>query len=42
MLCMGGIDCHMLCIGGVILSYGCAFILGLGDTVVKEKIVIVM
>jgi hypothetical protein len=38
---MGGIDCHVLCIVGVVLCDGCAFILGLGDTVVnvKEQIV---
>jgi hypothetical protein len=41
-LCMGGIDCHAICIVGVILGNGCAFILGLGDTVVKEQIVTVM
>ena len=38
-LCMGGIDCHTLCIVGVVLGNGCAFILGLDDTVVKEQIV---
>ncbi len=38
-LCMGRIDCHALCIVGVILGDGCAFILGLGDAVVKEQIV---
>jgi hypothetical protein len=36
---MGGINCHALCIIGVVLGDGCAFILGLGDTVVKEQIV---
>ncbi len=40
-LCMGGIDCHALCIVGVILGNGCAFVVGLGDTVVKEQIVTV-
>ncbi len=38
-LCMGRIDCHVLCIVGVVLGDGCAFILGLGDAVVKEQIV---
>jgi hypothetical protein len=38
-LCMGRIDCHTLCIVGIILGNGCALILGLGDTVVKEQIV---
>jgi hypothetical protein len=38
-LCMGGIDRHGLCIVGVILGYGCAFILSLDDAVVKEHIV---
>ncbi len=36
---MGGIDPYMLCIVGVVLGNGCAFILGLGDAVVKEQIV---
>ncbi len=36
---MGGIDCYVLCIVGVILGNGCAFILGLGDAVVKEQII---
>ncbi len=36
---MGGINCYTLCIVGVILGDGCAFILGLGDAVVKEQIV---
>jgi hypothetical protein len=36
---MGGFDCHMLCIVGVILGDGCVFNLGLGDAVVKEQIV---
>jgi hypothetical protein len=36
---MGGIDCHAVCIVGVALGNGCAFILGLGDAVVKEQIV---
>ena len=35
-LCMGRIDCHVLCIAGVILDNGCVFILGLGDAFVKE------
>jgi hypothetical protein len=38
-LCMGGINHHTLCIVGVILVNGCAFILGLGDAVVKEQII---
>jgi hypothetical protein len=29
-LCMGGIDCHALCVVGVVLGNGCAFILSLG------------
>ncbi len=36
---MGGINRYVLCIVGVILGDGCAFILGLGDAVVKEQIV---
>jgi hypothetical protein len=36
-LCMGRINCHMLCIVGVFLGNGGAFILGLGDFVVKEQ-----
>jgi hypothetical protein len=36
---VGGIDCYMLCILGVVLGDGCVFILGLGDAVVKEQIV---
>jgi hypothetical protein len=36
---MGGIDCHVLCIVGVVLGNGCVFILGLDDAVVKEQIV---
>jgi hypothetical protein len=36
---MGGIDCHALCIVGVILGDGCSFILCFGDAVVKEQIV---
>ncbi len=39
-LCMGGIDCHMLCIVGVVLGNGGVFTFGVGDAVVKEKIVI--
>jgi hypothetical protein len=35
---MGRVDCHMLCIVGVVLGNGCEFILGLGDAVVKEQI----
>ncbi len=38
-LCMGRIDCHALCIVGVVLGNGCAFILGLGDAAVKEQVV---
>jgi hypothetical protein len=37
-LSKGGIDCHMLCIVGVILGNGHAFVLGMGDAVVKEQI----
>jgi hypothetical protein len=36
---MDGIDCHKVCIVGVILGNGSAFILGMGDAVVKEQIV---
>ncbi len=36
---MDGIDCYAFCIVGVVLGNGCAFILGLGDAVVKEQIV---
>jgi hypothetical protein len=36
---VGEIDCYVLCIVGVILGNGYAFILGLGDAVVKEQIV---
>ncbi len=38
-LCMSGINCYALCIVGVILGNGCAFILGMVDAVVKEQIV---
>ncbi len=38
-LCMGGIDCHTLCIVGVVLGNGGAFVLGVGNAVVKEQIV---
>ncbi len=41
-LCMGGIDFHVLCIVGVLLGNGCAFILGLGDAAVKEQIITFM
>jgi hypothetical protein len=37
-LCMGRIH-HMLCIVGVVLGVGFAFILRLGNAVVKEQIV---
>jgi hypothetical protein len=37
-LCMGGINCHALCIVGVVLGNGCVVIFGLGDAVVKEQI----
>jgi hypothetical protein len=40
-LCMGGINCHVLCIVGVILGNGCVFIFSLGDAGVKEQIVTV-
>ncbi len=36
---VGRIDRYALCIAGVILGNGYAFILGLGDAVVKEQIV---
>jgi hypothetical protein len=36
---MGRIDHHALCIVGGVLGDGCAFILGLGDAVVKEQII---
>jgi hypothetical protein len=36
---MGGINCHMLLIVGVIFGNVRAFILGLGDTVVKKQII---
>jgi hypothetical protein len=36
---MGGIDCHMLCIVGVILGDGGAFVLGVSDAVFEEQIV---
>jgi hypothetical protein len=36
---MGGIDCHTLCIVGIVLGNGGVFIFGLGDAVVKEQIV---
>ncbi len=36
---MGRIDCHVLCIVGVVLGNDCVFILGLGDAVVKEQII---
>jgi hypothetical protein len=38
-LCMGGIDCHMLCFFGVTLGDGGVFVLGVSDAVVKEQIV---
>jgi hypothetical protein len=40
-LCMGRIDCHMLCIVGVAvaLGNGDAFILGVSDAVVEEQII---
>jgi hypothetical protein len=36
---MGGINYHTLCIVGVILGNGGAFVLGMGDAVVDEQIV---
>jgi hypothetical protein len=36
---MGGINRYAFCIVGVVLDDGCAFILSLGDAVVKEQIV---
>jgi hypothetical protein len=38
-LCMGRIDCHMLCIVGVALGNGDAFILGMSDAVVEEQVI---
>jgi hypothetical protein len=38
-LCMGGINHHTICVDGVVLGNDCAFILGLGDAVVKEQII---
>jgi hypothetical protein len=38
-LCMDRIDCHMLCIVGVALGNGSAFLLGMSDAVVQEQIV---
>ncbi len=38
-LCMDRINRHALCIVGVTLGNGCAFIFGLGDADVKEQIV---
>jgi hypothetical protein len=38
-LCMDKIDCHMLCIVGVVLGDCSVFVLGLVDAVVKEQIV---
>jgi hypothetical protein len=35
---MGGINCHMLCIVGVVIGNGSAFVLGVGDAVLKEQI----
>jgi hypothetical protein len=37
--CMSRIDCRTLCIIGVILGNGGAFVLGVGDDVVKEQII---
>ncbi len=37
MLCTGRIDCHTLCIVDVVLGNGSAFVLGMGDAVVKEQ-----
>jgi hypothetical protein len=39
-LCMGGIDCHMLCIFCVVLGDGGTFVLGVGDAVVNDQIII--
>jgi hypothetical protein len=36
---MGKINCHTVCIVGVILGDGGAFILGVSDAVVKEQII---
>jgi hypothetical protein len=39
LLCLGGIDCHTLCIVGVALGNGSAFVLGTSDAVVEEQII---
>ncbi len=39
LLCMGGIDCHMLCIVGAVHGNGGAFVIGMGGVVVKEQII---
>jgi hypothetical protein len=36
---MGGIDCHMVFIVGVVLGNGGAFVLGVGNAVVEEQII---
>jgi hypothetical protein len=38
-LCMGGIDCHMLCIVGVALGNGSVFILGMSDAIAEERVI---
>jgi hypothetical protein len=38
-LCIGGTNCHVLCIDGVALGNGSAFVLGVSDTVVEEQFV---
>ncbi len=38
-LCMGRIDCHTLCIVGVLLGNGGVFVPGMSGAVVKEQIV---
>jgi hypothetical protein len=38
-LCMSRINCHTLCIVGVALGNGSAFVLGVSDAVVEEQIV---
>jgi hypothetical protein len=39
MLCIGRINCHMLCIVGDALGNGGAFVLCMSDAVVKEQVV---
>jgi hypothetical protein len=41
-LCLVVIDCHTLCIVGVVLGSGSAFVLSMGDAIVKEQIITFM